>query len=147
MKNHKPLTVLMIEDNIDHAELMTDALYKFNPLNEVKHIDDGEEAVLFLNRQPPFDDASLHAQPDIILLDIRMPKQNGIATLKLIKSNPELQHIPVIMISTSKTKAEIEICYQLGANGYITKPVEFDRFYQKIADLNHYWANTTELPS
>ena len=146
MSQTKFLKALMVEDNIDHADLMLDALYEFNNKNVINHVIDGEQAIAYLRNDPPFEDKIRFTLPDIILLDIRMPRQGGIETLEIIKADDQLCVIPVVMISTSTTEAEIKACYKLGANGYITKPLDFDDFSDKIKALNHYWASTSELP-
>lgn len=147
MDNLKPISILMVEDNIDHADLMMDALYNFNIHNVIKHLVDGEEVIKYLRNEPPYQNEDNNPKPDIIFLDIRMPRQGGIETLKIIKQDPALQHFPVVMISTSNANPEIEACYKLGASGYITKPLEFDEFTRKMKELNYYWVLTSEIPS
>ncbi|TWX46361.1 response regulator [Colwellia hornerae] len=147
MDNLKAISALMVEDNIDHAELMMDAFSDFNIKNSIAHVLDGEQAVAYLRNEAPFEDSSQFTRPDIIFLDIRMPRQGGIETLKIIKADPALCGIPVVMISTSSTAPEIEECYSLGASGYITKPLQFDDFSNKMKELNYYWVLTSELPS
>ncbi|MBA6349865.1 MULTISPECIES: response regulator [unclassified Colwellia] len=147
MDNLKAISALMVEDNIDHAELMMDAFSDFNIKNTIAHVMDGEQAVAYLRNEAPFEDSSQFTRPDIVFLDIRMPRQGGIETLKIIKADPALSGIPVVMISTSSTAPEIEECYSLGASGYITKPLKFDDFVNKMKELNYYWVLTSELPS
>ena len=146
MEKLKPISALMVEDNIDHAELMMDAFYDFNIKNNISHVLDGEQAINYLCNHPPYDDLNKYTRPDIIFLDIRMPRQGGIETLKIIKADNKLKDIPVIMISTSSTAPEIKECYALGANGYITKPLKFEEFSKKMKELNYYWVLTAELP-
>lgn len=146
MEDLKPISVLMVEDNIDHADLMMEALFNFNIKNVVKHLLDGEEAIKYLKNEPPYQDVIKHKKPDIIFLDIRMPRQGGIETLKIIKQDLNLQHLPVMMISTSSANPEIEECYKLGASGYMTKPLQFDEFTRKMKELNYYWVLTSEFP-
>jgi len=143
----KPISVLMVEDNIDHADLMMDALQSFNVGNLVKHLTDGEQAINYLKNTPPFEDTDQFPKPDIIFLDIRMPRQGGIETLRIIKQDPDLQHLPVVMISTSSANPEVEECYSLGASGFITKPLQFDEFSQKMKELNYYWVLTSVIPT
>jgi CheY-like chemotaxis protein len=136
----------MAEDNIDHAELMIDAFNEFNIKNSITHVLDGEEAIAYLKNTPPYEDSSQFLRPDVIFLDIRMPKQGGIETLKIIKEDNSLRSIPVVMVSTSNAAPEIKECYGLGASGYITKPVQFEDFVKKMKELNYYWVLTAELP-
>ncbi|WP_426359318.1 response regulator [Pseudocolwellia sp. HL-MZ19] len=146
MNNFKAISGLMVEDNIDHAELMLDAFHEFNVKNAIDHVMDGEQAIVYLKNLPPYEDKERYSRPDIIFLDIRMPRQGGIETLKIIKKDTDLQDIPVVMISTSTTGPEIKECYRLGASGYVTKPLQFEEFSNKMAELNYYWVLTSELP-
>jgi two-component system response regulator len=116
--NLKPISALMVEDNIDHAELMMDAFNDFNIKNTIAHVMDGEQAIAYLKNETPYEDRSKFTRPDIVFLDIRMPRQGGIETLKIMKADDNLCGIPVVMISTSKTAPEIKECYRLGASGY-----------------------------
>lgn len=147
MDNLKPISALMVEDNIDHAELMMEAFNDFNIKNSIAHVMDGEQAIAYLRNEAPFEDPKQFARPDIIFLDIRMPRQGGMATLEVIKQDEHLRDIPVVMISTSSTAPEIKECYRLGASGYITKPLQFDDFSKKMKELNYYWVLTSELPA
>ena len=136
----------MVEDNIDHAELMMDAFNDFNIKNTIAHVIDGEQAIAYLRNAAPYENRSKFTRPDIVFLDIRMPRQGGIETLKIMKADDDLCSIPVVMISTSKTQPEIKECYCLGASGYITKPLKFEDFSKKMKELNYYWVLTSELP-
>lgn len=146
MNNLRPITALMVEDNMDHADLMLDAFYEFNINNSISHVVDGEKAIAYLRNNFPYENANKYPRPDIIFLDIKMPRLGGIETLKVIKSDALLKDILVTMISTSSTAPEIKECYALGANGYITKQLDFDEFSNKMKELNHYWVLTAELP-
>ncbi len=139
----KPISILLVEDNIDHAELMIETFQELHVRNAVYHVTDGEQAIAYLNSEAPFDGKPI---PDLIFLDIRMPRQDGITTLQKIKENDALKHIPVIMITTSKTEEEVRQCFSLGASSYVQKPLEYEEFLEKLQDLNHYWVSTTELP-
>lgn len=147
MDSLKPINVLMVEDNIDHAELMKDAFHEFNIKNVINHVLDGEDAIRYLKNESPYEDKVINFRPDIVFLDIRMPRQGGIETLKIIKGDEKLKSVPVVMISTSNISPEIQECYRLGASGYITKPLKFEAFSEKMKELNYYWVLTSELPS
>lgn len=147
MNNLIPLSILLVDDNTDHAELMVDALHDFNVKNTIRHVVDGEQAILYLRHLPPYENPEDYPLPDLIFLDLRMPRQDGMTTLSMIKNDDQLKHIPVVMVSTSKTADEIKECYSLGANGYINKPLQFEEFSRKIKELNYYWVLTAELPS
>ena len=146
MEKFKAISALMAEDNIDHAEIMIDAFVDFNIDNVITHVLDGELAVAYLRNEAPYEDTSKFKRPDIIFLDIRMPRQSGLETLKIIKGDDKLKDIPVLMISTSSSSPEIKECYRHGASGYVTKPLQFDEFYKKMKELNYYWVLTAELP-
>lgn len=144
MADVKALTILLAEDNEDHAELIIDSLKEFNVANEIKHVTDGELLMLYLRKEPPFSESAV--TPDLILLDLKMPRLDGISALQEIKNDMALKSIPVLIVTTSSTQHEIEKCYRLGANSYITKPLQFDEFNRKIKELNLYWVLTSELP-
>ena len=142
----KPISILLAEDNEDHAEIIIDSFQETNQLNSIERVADGEAAIQRI--QDLFSGINDQENlPDLVLLDINMPKMGGLEALKIIKQDPNSKQIPVIMISTSSTAQEIRHCFELGANSYITKPVQFDEFYRKIKDLNFYWSTTTEIPS
>lgn len=145
MSNIKPLTILLAEDNEDHAELMIEALEEFNVANNIIHVENGEKVLCLLRREPPYDSPN-QLLPELVLLDQKMPLLDGIGVLKAIKSDPALKHIPVVMISTSTVDSEIAHCFELGASGYITKPLNFEEFSRKMRDLNMYWVLTSEIP-
>lgn len=139
----KALKILLAEDNVDHAELMMDTLSEFNPENKMFHVDNGEKALQFLKREAPYEDAFM---PDLIMLDLKMPRMDGMTLLKLVKRDEALKNIPLLIVSTSTEQREIMSSFELGANSYITKPLEFDEFSRKIRDLNAYWVRTSEVP-
>lgn len=146
MSKVRPLTILLAEDNIDHAELIVETLKEFNIGNDIHHVTNGELVLDFLQGKPPFDQQQ-HNRPDLILLDLKMPRLDGKGTLKGIRELPNYQKTPVVMVSTSSTDEDIDECYDLGANSYITKPLQFEEFTRKIRELNLYWVLTAELPS
>ena len=139
MNSLKPVSILLVDDNRDHADIMIDALEEFNIKNIIHHVEDGEEAILFLNNSGAYEDSKGFPTPDLIFLDIRMPRQDGIETLKLIKQSSDFAYIPVVMVSTSTSPEEISECHRLGASGYLSKPIEFDALAQKMKEINYYW--------
>lgn len=141
----RPITFLLVEDNQDHAELIQDSLEEFHIHNSVIHVTNGEEALKVLLKNPPYDQQETPT-PDLVLLDIKMPKLDGIGTLQQIKSDPRINFIPVVMLTTSADQNEIKTCFELGACSFITKPIQFDELIKKIKDLNLYWVITSELP-
>jgi len=143
--NVKPLTILLAEDNHDHAELIIDTLEEFHLGNKIVHVTNGEDALKYLTELHVDEDGQT-MKPDLVLLDLKMPRLDGIGTLRAIRQRTELQTLPVIVVSTSSTDKDVNECYELGANSYITKPIQFEEFTRKIRELNLYWVLTSELP-
>jgi CheY-like chemotaxis protein len=141
----RPLTILLAEDNQDHAELIIDTLKDFNVGNTIVHVNDGEKAIEYLKNKAAEAEGD-SAIPDLVLLDLKMPRMDGASTLRAIREDYRLKHLPVVMVSTSTVEKEINTCFELGANSYVTKPLQFEEFSRKIKDLNLYWVLTSELP-
>jgi len=125
--------ILLVEDNMDDAGLTIRALKKHHLANNILHLQDGEEALHFLFVDSP------HHPPKLILLDVKMPKVDGIQVLRQIKSDVNLRVIPVVMLTSSKEERDVIESYKLGVNAYIVKPVEFDHFVKAVADLGFFW--------
>jgi len=142
----KPVYILLVEDDPDHAELTIRALKDNNVLNEVYVVRDGQEALDFMYHRGKYTDKEKFSRPGLILLDIRLPKMDGLEVLKELKADPRLKSIPVIMLTTSERDEEIAESYGAGANSYVVKPVEFEEFTKKIKELNLYWTITNTLP-
>jgi two-component system response regulator len=128
--------ILLVEDNSDHVELILRTLRDNNLLNQVHVVTNGEEALDFLYRRGKYSDAP---RPGLILLDIKLPRVDGIEVLRRIKADPELRSIPVVMLTTSADEQEIVESYSCGANSYIVKPLDFDQFVKAIKTLKLYW--------
>lgn len=139
------IEILLAEDNQDHADLLVESLESCDASNQIQHVTDGRLALEFLRKEGQFSQSD-HAVPDLILLDIKMPRLNGIETLEAIKSDDRLRRVPVIMMTTSCSRDEVNRCYDLGANSYITKPLQFDELTQKIKRFYAFWAMTSERP-
>lgn len=123
--------ILIAEDNPDHAELIRDTITDGNEDIYICHQKNGEDALRYL-----YDQCKQHQPlPDLVLMDIKMPRMNGIETLIAIKQDPELRHIPVIMLSTSTNEAEMRVCLKSGASNYLAKPLEAREFDEKIRPL------------
>lgn len=133
--------ILLVEDNPDDAELTIRALRKYNLANHLLHLQDGEEALNFL-----FSSKS-DTMPKIILLDIKMPKVDGIEVLRKIKSDPYRKIIPVVVLTSSKEERDIIESYKLGVNAYIVKPVEFDKFVKAVSEIGFFWLILNQPPS
>jgi len=127
------IDILLVEDNMDDAGLTIRALKKNHLANNILHLQDGDEALNF------FFSTSMLNLPKLILLDVKMPKVDGIEVLRKIKSDDNLKVIPVVMLTSSKEERDVIESYKLGVNAYIVKPVEFDHFIKAVADLGFFW--------
>ena len=145
--NHNSVEVLLVEDSINDAELTIRELKKHHLANNLYHARDGEEAIDFIFATGRFQGArSIEFPPKIILLDIQMPKVNGIQVLQKIKSDERTRATPVVMLTSSKEDPDIQKCYGLGANSYIVKPVNFESFAVSIKNLGFYWLLLNQPP-
>ncbi|MCE1245115.1 MAG: response regulator [Firmicutes bacterium] len=139
-----PIDILLVEDDQGDIELTREAL-KDSKLNINLHVArDGVEALAFLRKQQPFEKA---VRPDLILLDINMPRKNGRETLQEIRSDEELKSIPVVVLTSSNSDEDITKSYEIGANCYITKPVGFDQFVKVVKTIEKFWFTIVKLPS
>jgi two-component system response regulator len=139
MTNKAAVEILLVEDNPDDAELTIRVLKKHNLANNLVHLHDGEEALKFLFEN----DMNI---PKIILLDLKMPKVDGIEVLRKIKSDDTRKIIPVIVLTSSKEDRDIIESYKLGVNAYVVKPVEFDKFMEAVAQLGLFWLLLNQSP-
>lgn len=139
--------ILLAEDNQHDAELTIRELRKHNMANKLVHVKDGEEALDFIFGNGSYSSRkdSIHF-PKVILLDIQMPKVNGIEVLQIIKSDPRTMAIPVVILTSSKENPDVKRCYELGANSYIVKPVNFESFAESIRNLGFYWLLMNQPP-
>ena len=131
--------ILIVEDNIDDANLAIRSLKKSNITNYLYHVKDGAEALDFIFARGLYASRSGETKPKLILLDIKMPKVTGIEVLEKIKADHSTKSIPVVVLTSSQEDPDIKKCYELGANSYITKPVDFEGFVKAIRDLGMYW--------
>jgi two-component system, response regulator len=138
--------VLLVEDNIHDAEMTIRALRKVNLANNLVHVKDGEEALEFIFAQGKFSDRQQADQPKVILLDIKMPKVDGIEVLKQLKSRESTKTIPIVIMTSSKEEQDIINSYQLGVNSYVVKPVDFEGFARAVSQLGMYWLLTNQPP-
>ncbi len=139
----KQVHILLVEDNEGDILLTTEALSEKRMINSVDVVRDGWEAIRYLEKKDNYREVKI---PDIILLDINLPKLNGQEVLRNIKKNPDLLHIPVIMLTTSSNVKDISESYNNHVNCYITKPVEANRFQQVLSSIENFWINTAQLP-
>jgi two-component system response regulator len=146
MKTLLEIEILLIEDNMDDAALTIRALKKNNVINNILHVEDGAQALDFIFSEGAYADRAETTTPKLILLDIKMPKINGLQVLRRLKSDERTKNIPVVMLTSSKEDPDIKKCYELGVNSYIIKPVDFENFQSAISKLAVYWLLINEPP-
>lgn len=145
--DHNSVEVLLVEDNINDAELTIRELKKNNMANNLFHVKDGEEALDFVFATGKFVGIrSVDFRPKLILLDIQLPKVNGIEVLQKLKSNEQSKTTPIVILTSSNQDPDIQRCYALGANSYIVKPVNFEKFAEAIKNLGFYWLLLNQCP-
>lgn len=142
----KEVEILLVEDNANDAELAIRALKKVNLANHLVHVKDGVEAVEFLFGQGAYIGREITKVPRVILLDIKMPRMDGIQVLKQIRSHPATKAIPVVIMTSSKEERDIVRSYELGVNSFVVKPVDFSSFSSAVSELGMYWLLINEPP-
>lgn len=142
MKN-KSVEILLVEDDLGDIELMRIALQRNQLLIPLQVVNDGEEALDYLRKQGQYTDV---LEPDLILLDLNLPGLNGQEVLKIIKTDQQLKHIPVVILTTSNSQEEIFKSYNFGANAYLTKPVDLEGFANIISSLDGFWFTLVKFP-
>jgi two-component system response regulator len=145
-KNNTEVEILFVEDNRNDAELTIRALKKSNIANKLIHLKDGAQALDFIFGTGEYEGRDILNQPRVILLDLKLPKVHGIEVLQKLKSEEATKNIPVVILTSSKEDPDIQRCYDLGANSYIVKPVDFERFSKAIAELGMYWMLLNQPP-
>jgi len=139
----RPIQILMVEDNPDDIELTVEALKDARVANHLTAVQDGEEALSYLRCRGKYAQAN---RPDLILLDLNMPRKNGRDVLREIKNDPQLKRIPVVILTTSQAEDDILHTYDLHANCYITKPVDFNQFLKVVRSIEDFWLTVVKLP-
>jgi CheY-like chemotaxis protein len=140
----RPVEILLVEDNHADVELTREGLREGKVRNNLSVVNDGEQALMFLRRVGPYRQSP---RPDMILLDLNMPRKDGREVLEAIRADPELEEIPVVVLTTSSSQDDVRRAYKLKANCYITKPVDFDQFLAIIRKLDDFWFTIVRLPS
>lgn len=135
----EPVVILLVEDNEAHAELVLEALEEHRIVNETHHVEDGEAALDYLFRRGQYADEAKSPRPHVILLDLRLPKVDGLQVLREIKEDPGLKTIPVVVLTTSAAERDLAQAYEHHANSYIVKPVNFEVFVRMMNELGFYW--------
>ena len=144
--NGQPLTILLVEDNPDHAELVMRNLDDFKIANRVIHVDNGQAALDYLEGKGEYLDRQRYPMPDLMLLDLRLPKVDGLQVLRQVKENPELRTLPVVILTTSDAERDLATAYDYNANSFLTKPINFGEFSDLIRDLGFYWLAWNKRP-
>jgi len=144
--NSTPLELLLVEDNPHDAELTLRSLRKYRLANNIIHLADGVEALDFLFGRGSYEGRNTTNRPKVILLDLKMPKISGIEVLQELRNNELTKLIPVVVLSSSTENPDVQRCFELGANSYIVKPVEFENFSKAVADIGFYWLLLNQQP-
>lgn len=135
----EPLRILFVEDNHDHAELVMRSLQDHRVANTITHVDNGETALDYLFRRGEYQDPKQSPRPHVVLLDLRLPRVDGLDVLKQLKADESLRRIPVVVLTTSDKESDIARAYDLNANAYLVKPIDFSKFVSLLRDLGFFW--------
>jgi len=135
----KDLIILLVEDNDDHAEIVKRNLRSHRLANHILHVGDGQAALDYLLRRGEYADAAKYPKPHVVLLDLRLPKIDGLEVLKEIKENTELHRIPVVVLTSSQEESDVATAYDRYANSYLQKPLDSKKFSELMRDLGLYW--------
>lgn len=141
-----PIEVLLVEDNPNDAELALHALRERHMADHILHVQDGEEALDFLRCEGAYAGRDMDHALKVVLLDLKMPRMDGLKVLRAMKADPRMREIPVVMLTSSREDRDLREAYRLGANSYVVKPVEFDSFTEAVAQLGLYWLALNEPP-
>ncbi len=139
----RPIEILLVEDSPSDAELTREALHEGRVINNLQVVSDGEQALAFLRRQGSYQSAP---RPDLILLDLNLPRKDGREVLSEIKADQSLRRIPVVVLTTSQEESDVITVYGLNANCYITKPVDLEQFIHVVQCVDNFWLNIVTLP-
>jgi CheY-like chemotaxis protein len=140
-----PLEILLVEDNLNDAELSIYALKKFKIANSIYHARDGAEALEYLLNQ--VEDGGPKRTPRLILLDLKLPKVDGLEVLRTLKSDPATQSVPIVILTSSREERDIIESYNLGVNSYIVKPIDFEQFTDAVRNVGLYWLLLNQSPT
>jgi len=146
MPYENEVEILLVEDNPNDVELTLRALKKRNLANKVHVVRDGEEALDYIFANNKYEDRDIGKHPKVILLDLKLPKVDGLEVLRKIKSNEQTKCIPVVVLTSSREERDMIESYKLGVNSYIVKPVDFEKFVESVGELGLYWMLMNQLP-
>ncbi len=139
----RPVDILLVEDNPGDVRLIREAFDDGKVINQLSSVSDGQQAIAFLRKQGAYARVS---RPDLILLDLNLPRKDGREVLAEIKADPDLKRIPVVVVTSSQAEADILKSYSLHANCYVTKPVDLNRFIQVVKSIEDFWVTIVKLP-
>ena len=142
----QPLTILLIEDNPDHTQLILRSFQDHRVANQVRCVSDGRAALDYLFRRGDYADPEKSPRPHLILLDLRLPRVDGLQVLREIKINDKLRRIPVVVLTTSEAESDVARAYEFHANSYLVKPMDFEKFTQLMDELGFYWLGWNHQP-
>ena len=142
----EPVDLLLVEDNQYDAELALRAFRRNATVHRVQWLRDGEEALDFMFRQGKFAQRPQEQRPRLILLDLKLPRVDGIEVLRRLKNDPRTRDVPVVMLTSSAEERDLAECYSLGVNSYIVKPIDFSQFVDIVAKIEIYWMSINRLP-
>lgn len=142
----EPIVILHVEDDPAHAELVKRITEDFNIANRLFHVDDGQAALDYLYQRDAYSDVANAPRPGLILLDLRLPKVDGLEVLKTIKNDPDLARIPVVILTTSAAEKDMNRAYDHHVNSYLVKPVEFTSFIDLMKNFGYYWLAWNRYP-
>ncbi len=145
IKGH-PVIILLVEDDLAHAEIVRRNLKDFRVANRIVHIEDGQAALDYLAHKGAFADPQVSPRPHLILLDLRLPKVDGLEVLRRIKEDEELKSIPTVVLTTSNTESDMTKAYENGAGSYLVKPVDFEKFAKLMDAFGFYWLAWNRYP-
>jgi len=142
----KPITILLVEDEDAHAVIVKRNLNDFKLANTINHVKDGRAALDYLYQRNDYNDPALSPRPELILLDLRLPKVDGLEVLKTIKTDPELMRIPVVVMTTSSAEKDVTQAYDNYANSYLVKPLDLQKFMPMLESIGFYWLVWNQSP-
>jgi two-component system, response regulator len=146
MSSFREIEILLVEDNASDAELTIRALKKTRVINNILHVTDGEEALDFIYCRGKFSNMKTSAKPKLVILDLKLPKVDGLEVLREMKSHPDMKKTPVVVLTSSRYEQDVIKSYELGVNSYIVKPVDFEKFTEAVQNLGMYWMLINEFP-
>jgi len=144
--NGEPIMILLVEDDLAHAEIVRRNFDSCRVANRLIHVTDGQAALDYVNQRGDYSDPAKSPRPGVILLDLRLPKVDGLEVLNSIKTDPKLSSIPVVILTTSKAEVDKVKAYALHANSYLVKPVDFTQFTQLMEAFGYYWLAWNQSP-